>query len=217
MNRGDLSKRNWCKIRPILPAEHSGQKGHPYRGHRKVINGILWRLRTGAPWRDIPKRYGPWQTCYDRFVRFRKNGLWQTILELLQAEADSRGQLDWQTGCADGSVIRAHQHAAGASEGLEYSHIEDSQTRQAETQSLVMAVSEATPPKSKEQVQARQALGYSQGGFSTKLHIICEGQGRPLAATLSPGQAHESKYLQPTLEAVRVPRQGRGRPKKHPK
>ena len=216
MRRGDLSNSKWCKIRPALPAEHSGQKGHPYQGHRKVINGILWRLRTGAPWRDIPTRYGPWQTCYDRFVRFRKSGVWQTILALLQAEADSRGQLDWQTSCADGSVIRAHQHAAGTAGGLGYPQIEDSQTHQAETQSLVMEVSEVPLPKPKAQVQTQQALGYSQGGFSTKLHIICEGQGRPLAATLSPGQAHESKYLQPTLEAVRVPRKGRGRPKKRP-
>jgi transposase len=89
-------------------------------------------------------------------------------------------------------------------------------TAQTETHTLVLEVPLAAVPSLKEQVQAQQALGYSRGGFSTKLHIICEGQGRPLAATLSPGQAHESKYLAATLEAVRVPRIGRGRPKKRP-
>lgn len=181
-----------------------------------MINGILWCLRTGAPWRDIPKRYGPWQTCYDRFVRFRKSGVWQRILELLQAEADTQGQLDWQNSCADGSVIRAHQHAAGAAAGTEPPQIEDVIREGHETQSCVIEVPNVPLQLRKEQREAKQALGYSQGGFSTKLHLICEGQGRPLAATLSPGQAHESKYLEPTLEAVRVPHKGRGRPKKRP-
>ena len=67
MARGDLTDAQYERLRPLLPS-CEGQPGHPYADHRKVINGILWRLRTGAPWRDIPDRYGPHQTCYDRLV-----------------------------------------------------------------------------------------------------------------------------------------------------
>jgi Putative transposase of IS4/5 family (DUF4096) len=79
-----------------------------------VINGIRWRERTGAPWRDIPERYGPWQTCYDRFVSWQERGIWPRILQTLQGEADAAGELVWTQCSIDSSVIRAHQHAAGA-------------------------------------------------------------------------------------------------------
>jgi len=198
MSRTDLSQSQWDQLQPLLPPEHSGKKGRPYVSHRSVINGILWRLRTGAPWRDLPTRYGPYQTCADRLARWSKRGLWQTILQKLQGQADTKGQLDWQTNCADGSVIRAHQHAAGARHG---------------------DGAEATPAKAKTPTEyaADQALGYSQGGFSTKIHLVCDGKGRPLAATISPGQAHESQHLGTSLDKVRVPRNGRGRPRKRPK
>jgi transposase len=115
MARGDLSNEKWPKIEPLLPPEQSGKKGRPYLPNRQIINGILWRSRTGTGWRDIPERYGPYQTCYDHFVLFGKKGVWQSILELLQLDQDAQGQLDWDNACVDGSVIRAHQHAAGAS------------------------------------------------------------------------------------------------------
>src|SRR5215210_8276583 len=115
MARGDLSNEQWTKIEPLLPPEQSGKKGRPYLPHRQVINGILWRTRAGTGWRDIPERYGPYQTCYDRFVRFGRKGIWQNILSELQAQQEGEGQLDWDNACVDGSVIRAHQHAAGAS------------------------------------------------------------------------------------------------------
>jgi transposase len=79
-----------------------------------VINGILWRLKTGAPWRDIPARYGPHQTCYDRFVRWGRDGTWARILQALQTEADSRGDLDWDSAALDATHIKAHRSAAGA-------------------------------------------------------------------------------------------------------
>lgn len=227
MAHGDLSDEKWAKFAPLLPPLRSGQKGHPFVEHRKVLNGIFWRLRTGSGWRDIPERYGPYQTCYDRFVRFERRGLWLQILQALQAEKDADGQLDWQTACADGSVIRAQKLAAGAPHhpsqankrgwdkpaqnkkgrlGLLYAHTQRPRLMQALLASRL-----------KRQVQRREGLGYSQGGFSTKIHLVCEGKGRPLGATLSPGQAHESKHLAPSLDAIRVPRLGAGRPKKRPK
>ena len=113
MTRGDLTEKEWARLEPLLPSSH-GRRGHPYKDHRRVINGIRWRNRTGAPWRDIPERYGPWQTCYDRFVRWTKRGLWGKILQALQAEADAQGELVWTHCSLDGSIVRAHQHAAGA-------------------------------------------------------------------------------------------------------
>ncbi len=117
--RGDLSEAAWQRIAPLLPPENDPRKrGERYKDHRTVINGILWILRTGAPWRDLPECYGPYQTCYDRLARWQKNGLWQQILEALQGEADSGrlpGQeVQWE-GCAlDSTSIKAHPHAAGA-------------------------------------------------------------------------------------------------------
>lgn len=211
MSRGDLSNGNWLKIEPLLPPEHSGKKGRPYVGHRQVLNGILWRMRTGASWRDIPSRYGPHQTCYDRFVRWLRSGLWLKLLQTLQAQADVAGQLDWSQSSVDGSVIRAHQHAAGATLSSSQALLEQSQ-QQAEAKREPNWGS-LSP---KQQIQAVQALGYSAGGFSTKIHLVCEAKGRPLAASLSPGQAHDSQHLAAVLDQVRVPRPARGRPRKRP-
>lgn len=97
----------------MLPSS-GGKRGHPYGDHRKVINGILWIDRTGAPWRDLPERYGPWQTCYDRLVRWRRRGVWERVLQTLQGQADAAGELDWEVASVDTTVVRAHQHAAGA-------------------------------------------------------------------------------------------------------
>jgi transposase len=82
--------------------------------HRTVMNGILWLLKTGAPWRDLPERYGKWQTVASRFYRWRKNDVWTRIFAQLQQIKDRDGTIDWQIHYVDGTVIRAHQHAAGA-------------------------------------------------------------------------------------------------------
>lgn len=81
-----------------------------------MINGILFRVRTGVPWRDVPERYGPWETLYQRFARWEEDGTWARIEAYLQTRADAAGELDWR-GHADSSVVRAHQHAAGAQKG----------------------------------------------------------------------------------------------------
>lgn len=117
MARGDLSDHEWQQLEPLLPPQKTGKKGNPYKDHRIVINGILWVLRTGAPWRDIPSRYGPWGTCSTRFHRWTKRGLWQKALEALQAQAEQDGALDWDVTALDGSYVKAHPHAAGAKTG----------------------------------------------------------------------------------------------------
>jgi transposase len=114
MARGDLTERQWERLAPLLPPLKSGKRGRPYNDHRRVINGILWVLRTGAPWEDLPERYGPAKTCFDRFNRWRRSGLWDRLLQTLQGEADEAGELVWEQVSVDASSVRAHQHAAGA-------------------------------------------------------------------------------------------------------
>ena len=114
--RGELTQEHWERIQPLLPAQKP-KTGRPSLSHRQVINGILWVLRTGAPWRDLPKRYGAWQTVSGRFYRWQRNGLWQQLLEELQHQAETIGQVNWEIHHVDSSIVRAHQHAAGAKRG----------------------------------------------------------------------------------------------------
>src|SRR3712207_9123020 len=116
MRRGELSDQQWQRLEPHLPAQKS-RTGRPNLSHRQIINGILWVLRTGAPWRDLPERYGPWSTISTRYYRWCKNGLWDRILATLQAEADAAGARDWEAHYVDGRGGRAQQHGAGAKGG----------------------------------------------------------------------------------------------------
>jgi transposase len=79
-----------------------------------MLEGILWVLRTGAPWRDLPERFGPWQTVYDYFSAWRKGGVFDRVLEALQVRLDEDGKVDWDLWCIDGSSVRAARCAAGA-------------------------------------------------------------------------------------------------------
>ena len=115
VGRGELTDAAWARIEPLLPA--TGGRGGRWRDHRQMINAILWQARTGAPWRDLPERYGPWQTAYSRFRRWQRAGVWERVLAALQAEADAAGDLDWALHFLDGTTVRAHQHAAGAPKG----------------------------------------------------------------------------------------------------
>src|SRR5438093_5931925 len=112
MRRGDLSNEEWARLEPLLP-NSQGKRGHPYKEHRRVIDGIRWRARTGAPWRDVPERYGPWQTCYERFRRWQQDGTWDRLLAHAQTKNDAVGQIEWSIS-VDATINRAHQHAAGA-------------------------------------------------------------------------------------------------------
>jgi len=111
--RHELTDKQWERLQPLLPPQKP-KTGRPAGDHRKIINGISWVIRTGAPWRDLPERYGPWSTVASRFYRWTHSGLWDRILAALQEQADETGQLDWEVHFVDGTVVRAHQHAAGA-------------------------------------------------------------------------------------------------------
>lgn len=111
MGRGDLTDAEWERLRPFLPVSN-GRCGR-WRDHRQVIDGILHRVRTGVQWRDLPERFGPWKTVYERHRLWSADGTWERLLQQVQAEADAAGDIDWDIS-VDSTIVRAHQHAAGA-------------------------------------------------------------------------------------------------------
>lgn len=114
MQRHALTDREWGGLEPLLPKQHTGR---PPKDHRVIINAILWLARTGAPWRDLPERFGPWCTVATRFYRWTRSGLWDRVLGELRRMADARGGIDWEVHMIDGTNVRAHRSAAGAKGG----------------------------------------------------------------------------------------------------
>lgn len=113
MRRGSLlSDGAWARIEPLLPPQ-KGPMGPPLRPHRQVVEGVLYRLRTGVPWRDLPAQFGAWQTVHRRHQRWSVDGTWDRVLAALAAEADARGELDWRVS-VDSTISRVHQHGATA-------------------------------------------------------------------------------------------------------
>jgi transposase len=193
--RHDLTDEQWAilasVLEPLLPA---GRKsGRPRRWTlRQLIDGIRFRTRTGCPWRDVPERYGSWQSIYGLFRGWQLAGRWAAILTTLQALADEAGLIEWVVS-VDSTINRAHQHAAGARR-----HPEE----------------QAEPPVGE---PADHALGRSRGGLSTKVHLASEQGRKTLATTLTPGQAADSPQFVPVLQRIRVPRRsGPGRPRTRP-
>lgn len=107
-----LSDKQWEQIEDLLPK--NGRRGGQWKDHRLMIDAILWVLSDGGRWRNIPERFGPWQTVYDRFRSWQRRGLWDRILRHLQARKMNSDEIDWELFAVDGTVIRAHQSAAGA-------------------------------------------------------------------------------------------------------
>jgi transposase len=108
MARFDLTDTEWSLIEPLLPNK---PRGVARVDDRRILNGIFYILRTGSPWRDLPERYGPYTTVYNRFNRWAKAGVWERIFQTLAAKSPQSMQL------IDSSIVRAHQHAAGGKKG----------------------------------------------------------------------------------------------------
>lgn len=109
-----LSDDQWEHIQDMFPP--NGRRGGQWKDHRLMVDGILWALSDGGRWRNIPERFGPWQTVYDRFRKWCRTGLWERLLRRLQARKMHNGEIDWDLFAIDGTVVRAHQSAAGAAE-----------------------------------------------------------------------------------------------------
>ncbi|OKJ26531.1 transposase [Streptomyces sp. CB02366] len=110
VRRRELSDEEWDVLSGLLPWTETGR---PRRDDRVVLNGIVWKLRTGSAWRDVPERYGSWRTLYTRFRRWALDGTFTRMLEAVQAQKDAAGDVDWLVS-VDSTITRAHQHAAGA-------------------------------------------------------------------------------------------------------
>ncbi|MFJ2093864.1 IS5 family transposase [Streptomyces sp. NPDC087901] len=191
MGRGDLSDEQWAVLEPLLPVVLVGR---PSLGRRKLIDGIRWRVRTGAPWRDMPLQYGPWQTVFGLFRRWQRDGTWSDLLTRLQVRADAAGLIIWEINI-DSTICRAHQHAAGA-------------RRDGRAQK--------EPPGGTRTEPDDHGLGRSRGGFTTKIHLSCEQGQRPLSLLVTAGQRGDSPQFAAVLDGIRVPRTGLGRPRVRP-
>ncbi len=113
MRRHELSDAQWELIADLMPraGRHGGGR---WRDHRQVVNGLMWKLCTGAQWRDLPERYGPWQTVYERLTRWRHEGLFDRILDRLRLKLNAEGLIDLDLWCIDSTSVRASRSAAGA-------------------------------------------------------------------------------------------------------
>ena len=191
--RHDLTDAQWAALQPCLPAR-SGKGRPPKWSRRQLIDGIRWRIRTGAPWRDVPACYGHWATVYRLFRRWQREGVWARILAALQACADAAGKIGW-TVSVDSTIVRAHQHAAGA-------------RRDGHLQKEPPARAGAEP--------ADHGLGRSRGGLTTKVHLACEQGRRLLAVVVTGGQRGDSPQFTRILAGIRVARLGGGRPRTRP-
>ncbi len=191
--RFDLTDAQWALLARLLPAPK--RSGRPSQWtKRQLIDGIRWRVRVGAPWRDVPACYGSWQAVYALFRRWQRAGIWARIVTELQARADAAGLICWDVS-VDATIARAHQHAAGARR---------------------RPGAQAEPPDGPTAEPADHALGRSRGGWTTKLHLACEQGGRPLSLLLTAGHRGDSPQFAAVLAGIRVPRRGPGRPRVRP-
>ncbi|GAA3835384.1 IS5 family transposase [Streptomyces coacervatus] len=196
-----LTDEQWARLAPCLP-RNAGKAGRPFADHRRIIEGIIYRYRTGIPWRDLPREaFGPWQTVWKRHRRWAADGTWDTVLTQLTAQADSIGGIDW-TVSMDSTINRAHQHATNTARP-------EKDTGAATRHSKSEAPATRGEP-------AGHAIGRSRGGLTTKIHHAVDGNGRPLAVIVTPGQVHDAQVLPLLLGDIRVPRLDRGRPRTTP-
>jgi len=107
-----LSDQAWEWMEPLLPSS-TGRRGGRWRDHRQVVEAICWKYRTDSTWRELPARFGPWQTAYERLTRWRSDGTWARLLARAQTDADASGELDWLV-AVDSTVVRVHQRGASA-------------------------------------------------------------------------------------------------------
>jgi transposase len=192
--RHDLTDAQWAALAPLLPAAPT--TGRPPKWtKRQLIDGIRWRIRIGAPWRDVPAEYAPWPTLYGLFRRWQRNGTWDTIVSALQTSADAAGRIDWDISI-DSMTSRAHQHAAGARHN---GHLQKE------------------PPGGVHHVEPTDhALGRSRGGLTTKTHLACEQGQKTMAMIVTAGHRGDSPQFIPVLQRIRVARPGGGRPRTRP-
>ena len=123
VSRQEISDEVWAVLVPLMPV--ASGRSRPWTDHRAAVEGMVWKYRTGAPWRDVPERFGKWNSIYKRFVRWAADGTWDKLLAEVQRQSNAAGRLDWVVSI-DSTIARVHQHGAtlkrdtgGASESQE--------------------------------------------------------------------------------------------------
>ncbi|WP_406364608.1 IS5 family transposase [Streptomyces sp. NBC_00645] len=169
-----LTDVQWARIEPLLP-DRAPRRGGRWRDHRQVIDAIAFKYRTGTPWMDLPEHFGSWKGAHNRLRMWAAHGTWEKVFTALLAQADAEGDLDWVV-AVDSTIVRAHQHAAGARQ------------------------------KGPRRASVDHALGRSRGGLTTKVHLAADGRCRPLAFVLTPGQAGDAPAFEQVMARIRVPR-----------
>ncbi|ROT47044.1 IS5 family transposase [Candidatus Cardinium hertigii] len=149
MRRYGLSDSEWDQIKNLLPGR-SETVGVTAKDNRLFVEAILYRYRTGIPWRDLPARFGNYRSVHMRHSRWSRKGVWEKIFQVLSTHSDNTYTM------IDSTIVKAHQHSAGA-----------------------------------KKKRKRQSIGRSSGGWSSKIHVICDGQGKPTALHLTAGNSHD--------------------------
>jgi transposase len=108
MHRHALTDEQWARLKPLLPKQRQGRKAI---NDRLFVEAVLFRTKTGMPWRDLPQRFGPWKSVYNRFANWAAKDHWAQLFRELQFEVDETGSI------VDGSTVRAHQDASGGKGG----------------------------------------------------------------------------------------------------
>ncbi|MGW6908270.1 IS5 family transposase [Streptomyces sp. NPDC054940] len=169
-----LTDVQWARIEPLLP-DGAPKRGGRWRDHREVIDAIAWKFQTGSQWIHLPEKYGNWRGVYNRLRMWAIDGTWERVLTALVAQADADEDLNWAVS-VDSTVVRAHQHVAGARK------------------------------KGPQQANADHAIGRSRGGLTTKIHLPSDAHCRPLAFVVTAGQAGDGPAFAHVMARLRVPR-----------
>ncbi|MGZ1492260.1 IS5 family transposase [Brevibacterium sediminis] len=194
-----FTDEQWEKIEPLLPS-NVGKRARPFENNRRIVEGIVYRYRSGIAWRDLPREhFGPWQTVWKRHRRYAADGTWDRVLAHVLSAADAAGDIDWNISI-DGTINRAHQHATNTTR--------PDQDTGATSNYKNLPESECEP--------AGHGIGRSRGGLTTKIHHAVDGKGRPLAVVVTGGQRQDGGILPQVLADIRVPRVGGGRPRTCP-
>ncbi|WP_406361520.1 IS5 family transposase [Streptomyces sp. NBC_01579] len=169
-----LTAAQWARIEPLLP-DRTPKRGGRWRDHREVIDAIAWKFQTGAQWAHLPEKYGNWRGVYNRLRMWAIDGTWERVFTALIAQADAEDDLNWVVS-VDSTIVRAHQHAAGARK------------------------------KGPQLTNADHAIGRSRGGLTTKIHLASDAHCRPLTFHLTAGQAGDAPAFTHVMASLRVPR-----------
>ncbi|WP_454116063.1 IS5 family transposase [Microbacterium aurum] len=178
-------------MEPLMPTVTG--RSRPWTDHRLAVEGMAWKYRAGAPWRDVPERFGKWNSIYKRFNRWAEDGTWEKLLAEVQKQADAAGKIDWVVSI-DSTIARVHQHGA------------------------TLKRTQGALPNHKNPwfEPPDHGIGRSRGGLTTKLHLVCDGRGRPLGMVITGGNVNDTTMMPAVLEDIRVPRDGKGRPRTRP-